>query len=95
MAAFEPCVEYAAKHNINVSGALSSAWGCVFEGKIPVQQLEKIVREFLKLGITELSLSDAAGMANPRQVYEIGSYMVKTFSQVKWILHCHNTGIWP
>ncbi|MEW9674113.1 hydroxymethylglutaryl-CoA lyase [Ammoniphilus sp. 3BR4] len=88
---FNPCMEYAAKHNINVSGALSSAWGCAFEGKIPVQQIEKIVREFLQLGITELSLSDAAGMANPRQVYEIGSYMVRTFPQVKWILHCHNT----
>nr|WP_082816886.1 hydroxymethylglutaryl-CoA lyase [Anaerosporomusa subterranea] len=91
MAGFVPCVEYAAKHNINVSGALSSAWGCAFEGKIPLQQIEKIVREYLKLGITELSLSDATGMGNPRQVYEIGSYMVKTFPQVKWVLHFHNT----
>ena len=91
MAGFIPCVEYAAKHNIAVSGALSSAWGCAFEGKIPVQQIEKIVREYLKLGITELSLSDATGMGNPRQVYEIGKYMVKTFPEVKWVLHFHNT----
>ena len=91
MTGFVPCVEYAAKHNINLSGALSSAWGCAFEGKIPVQQIERIVLEYLKLGITELSLSDATGMANPRQVYEIGSYMVKKFPQVKWILHFHNT----
>lgn len=91
MAGFAPCVEYAAKHNINVSGALSSAWGCAFEGRVPAAQIEKIVREYLKLGITELSLSDATGMGNPRQVYEIGSYMVKTFPQVKWVLHFHNT----
>jgi hydroxymethylglutaryl-CoA lyase len=91
MAGFIHCVEYAAKHNINVSGALSSAWGCAFEGKIPVQQIEKIVREYLKLGITELSLSDATGMGNPRQVYETGKYMVKTFPQVRWVLHFHNT----
>ena len=91
MQGFVPCVEYAAKNGINISGALSSAWGCAFEGKIPVQQIEKIVNEFLKLGITELSLSDAAGMANPRQVYEIGSYMVKTYPQVRWVLHLHNT----
>lgn len=91
MSGFVPCVEYAAKHNINLSGALSSAWGCAFEGKIPVQQIEKIVLEYLRLGITELSLSDATGMANPRQVYEMGSYMVKTFPQVKWVLHFHNT----
>ena len=91
MQGFLPCVEYAAKHNINISGALSSAWGCVFDGRIPVSQIEKIVKEFLKLGITELSLSDASGMANPRQVYEIGSYMVKTYPQVRWVLHFHNT----
>ncbi|AJQ27145.1 Hydroxymethylglutaryl-CoA lyase [Pelosinus fermentans JBW45] len=91
MEGFIPCVEYAAKHNIKVSGALSSAWGCAFEGKIPVQQIEKIVRAYLKLEITELSLSDATGMGNPRQVYEIGKYMVENFPQVKWILHFHNT----
>ncbi|SHJ38488.1 hydroxymethylglutaryl-CoA lyase [Geosporobacter subterraneus DSM 17957] len=91
MAGFIPCVEYAAKHNLSLSGALSSAWGCSFEGRIPAAQIEKIVREYLKLGITELSLSDATGMANPRQVYEVGSYMVKTFPEVKWILHFHNT----
>lgn len=91
MAGFIPCVEYAAKHGISVSGALSSAWGCAFEGKIPVPQIEKIVREYLRLGITELSLSDATGMANPRQVYEVGKYMIKTFPEVRWVLHLHNT----
>lgn len=91
MAGFGPCMEYAAKHNINVSGALSSAWGCAFEGKIPVEQLEKIVREFLRLGIKELSLSDATGMANPRQIYEVSRHMIETFPEVSWVLHFHNT----
>jgi hydroxymethylglutaryl-CoA lyase len=45
----------------------------------------------LRLGITELSLSDATGMANPRQVYEVGKYMIKTFPEVRWVLHLHNT----
>jgi len=91
MKGFEPCVEFAAKNNIELSGALSSAWGCAFEGKIPVEQIEKIVKAFLELGITELSLSDATGMANPRQVYEVGTYMTQNYPQVKWVLHLHNT----
>lgn len=91
MKGFIPCVEYAARHSIEVSGALSSAWGCAFEGKIPIQQLEKIVKAYLELGITELSLSDATGMANPRQIYEVGSHMIQTFPQVRWVLHLHNT----
>ena len=91
MAGFAECVEYAAKNNITISGALSSAWGCAFEGRIPVAQIEKIVKEFLKLGIKELSLSDATGMGNPRQVYEVCSYMVKTYPEISWVLHFHNT----
>lgn len=91
MEGFRPCVEFAAKQGIAISGALSSAWGCAWEGKIPVPQVEKITRTFLELGITELSLSDATGMANPRQVYEMGGHLKKTFPQVAWVLHLHNT----
>lgn len=91
MARFESCAEFAAKHDIALSGALSSAWGCAWEGKLPVAQLEKITRAFLELGITELSLSDATGMADPRQVYEMGGYMRKAFPDVTWVLHLHNT----
>ena len=91
MEGFVACVEFAAKNGVELSGALSSAWGCAFEGKIPAQQVEKVVRAYLKLGITELSLSDATGMANPRHIYEMGGYMIRTFPEVKWVLHLHNT----
>jgi hydroxymethylglutaryl-CoA lyase len=91
MEGFTNCVEYAAKNNMEVSGAISTSFGCPFQGKVPVEQVENVVRRFLQLGITELSLSDTTGMANPRQVFELGSYMVKTFPQVRWVMHFHNT----
>ncbi len=88
---FATSVEFALKNSMTVSGAISTSFGCPFAGKVPVQQVENAVRGFLKLGITELSLSDTTGMANPRQVYELGSYMVRTFPQVSWVMHFHNT----
>ena len=91
MEGFKPCVDFAAKNGIEISGALSSAWGCAFEGRIAQEQIEKITRAFIALGITELSLSDATGMANPRHIYEMGGYMRKTFPDVRWVLHLHNT----
>ena len=91
MEGFIPCVEFAAKNGIEISGAMSSAWGCAWEGTLPVAQIEKLTRRFIELGITELSLSDATGMADPRQVYEMGGYLVKTFPEVNWVLHLHNT----
>jgi Isopropylmalate/homocitrate/citramalate synthases len=91
MDGFNSCVEFAAKNNMEVSGAISTSFGCPFQGKVPVEQVENVVGGFLKLGITELSLSDTTGMANPRQVFELGSHMVKAFPQVKWVMHFHNT----
>ena len=30
-------------------------------------------------------------MANPRQVYELGTQMIQMFPDVKWVMHFHNT----
>ena len=91
MAGFKPCVEFAARHGMTISGALSSAWGCAWEGKLASAQIEKLTRAFVDLGITELSLSDATGMANPRQILEMGGHLRRAFPEVSWVLHLHNT----
>lgn len=88
---FADCVEFAAKNNMMLSGAISTSFGCPFQGRVPVAQVENVVRSFVKLGITELSLSDTTGMANPRQVFELGTQMIATFPEVRWVMHFHNT----
>ena len=88
---FADCVEFATKNNMVLSGAISTSFGCPFIGKVPVEMVENVVRSFVKLGITELSLSDTTGMANPRQVFELGTHMIRTFPEVQWVMHFHNT----
>lgn len=88
---FEECIELAKSHNITVSGAISVAFGCPFEGKVPVANLKAYTKQFLSSGVSEISLSDTTGMGNPNQVYEILSEMVQSFPEVKWILHMHDT----
>lgn len=88
---FADCVEFAAKNNMLLSGAISTSFGCPFIGKVPVNMVENAVNSFVKLGITELSLSDTTGMANPRQVFELGTQMRASFPEVQWVMHFHNT----
>lgn len=88
---FADCVEFAARNHMTLSGAISTSFGCPFQGKVPAEQVENAVRSFVKLGITELSLSDTTGMANPRQVYELATAMRQLFPQVQWVMHFHNT----
>ena len=88
---FKECVAFAHENGAEVSGAISTAFGCPFEGKISPLKLVEITEKFQELGITELSMSDTTGMANPRQVYDTASFMRGKFPEVRWFLHFHNT----
>jgi len=88
---FKECTAFAAANGIEVSGAISTAFGCPFEGKVPPSQVKEIAGRMHDLGLAELSLSDTTGMANPRQVFDLSSMMRKEFPDVKWFLHFHNT----
>ena len=88
---FADCVDFAARNAMTLSGAISTSFGCPFQGKVPVEQVENAVRSFVKFGITELSLSDTTGMANPRQVFELGTHLIRMFPEVQWVMHFHNT----
>ncbi|MBV1756393.1 MAG: hydroxymethylglutaryl-CoA lyase [Dethiosulfatibacter sp.] len=88
---FKECVDLAKKYDIEVSGAISTSFGCPFEGEISIERIDELVLEFVKLGIKEISLSDTTGVANPKEVYEKCLYFKTKYKDLKWILHLHNT----
>lgn len=88
---FGECVDFAKSHGAGVSGAISTAFGCPFEGKVSPGAVMEIAGKLHAMGLTELSLSDTTGMANPRQVYELSRRAGKEFPAVDWFLHFHNT----
>lgn len=91
VAGFKECVDKALANNIAISGSISMAFGSPWDKEIPVQDVKDIVQAYLNVGVTEISLSDASGMAYPSQVYEMCIKMKKEFPQVNWWLHFHNT----
>lgn len=91
VAGFQECVHKAKDNTIGISGSVSMAFGSPWDKKIPLEDVKDIVDAYLKVGITEISLSDASGMAFPSQVFEICTEMKKVYPQVRWWLHFHNT----
>lgn len=91
VAGFRESVNLAAKHGLEVSGSISMPFGSPWEGKIKLEDIQNIVDAYLKVGVKEISLSDASGMAVPNQVYSICRSMQDKYPQVKWWLHFHNT----
>ncbi len=88
---FVECADYAAAHGMELSGAISTAFGCPFEGRVSLEQVLKVVACFREIGVRELSLSDTTGMAHPRQVYAYCRRVQAEFPDITWNLHFHNT----
>lgn len=91
VAGFASCVEKAGEAHIDISGSISMAFGSPWDREIPIQDVKDIVDAYLNVGVTEISLSDASGMAYPTQVYDICTEMKRCYPQVNWWLHFHNT----
>ena len=62
-----------------------------WDKEIPLSDVKEIVDAYLAVGVTEISLSDASGVAFPSQVYGMCEQMAKEYPQVTWWLHFHNT----
>lgn len=80
------------KEQIHIRSIIGTAFGCPFEGNIPLMQVLKIAEQLIKAGCTDITLADTTGMANPRQVQNV----VRTFKDIfgeniKLGLHFHNT----
>ena len=88
---FAECVAFAQSKGITLSGAIATAFGYYAEGIIGLEKIIPLVGAYINLGITEISMSDSVGLANPKQVFTYMSKLIASYPQVKWTLHTHNT----
>lgn len=91
VARFGDCVTCAKEVGLEISGSISMAFGSPWDKEIPIGAVASIVEAYMAVGINEISLSDASGMAFPPQVQEICAYMKKHYPKNMWWLHFHNT----
>ena len=91
VAGFAACCDRAKSAGIEISGSISMPFGSPWDKGIPLSDVKEIVEAYLSVGITEISLSDAAGVAVPNQVYAMCTEMKHSYPQVSWWLHFHNT----
>ena len=91
VAGFASCVEAAENAGIEISGSISMPFASPWEGVTPVETVDSIIEAYLNVGITEISLSDASGMATPAQVNSLCRHVLEKYPQATWWLHFHNT----
>jgi hydroxymethylglutaryl-CoA lyase len=76
---------------IEPSGGMACALGCPFEGKVTIQQVERVVDRYRAIGIRSIGIADTIGTSNPKQVYEVSAHLRDRYPDVHWSLHLHNT----
>ncbi len=72
-------------------GAVACAFGCPFEGEVPVDAALRIVDAYARLGVDRLSLGDTTGMATPPTVSRLVEAVRERFPELRLALHFHNT----
>ncbi len=81
-----------AKHaGMPVSASIAVAFGCPFEGELPLSRLEEVIRETVDAGPDELALADTIGVAAPGDVTERVALARRLAPGVPLRLHFHNT----
>lgn len=88
---FKPLIELGKQSNIAISGSISVAFGCPYEGHVPVERLAMICERYRSFGITEVSLADTTGMANPTKIKNNIRALRLQFPDITFSLHLHNT----
>ena len=88
---FEEVSRIAAGSNIPVQGVIATAFGCPFEGDVPIEQLGRIAQHFSELGFKGIGLGDTTGMATPPIVRRAVKHLQDTLPELPIGLHFHNT----
>lgn len=91
VAGFADCVKESEANGIAVSGSISMPFASPWEGRTPVEDVDSIIEAYIKVGISEISLSDTSGMAVPNQVYDLCAHVREKYPEATWWLHFHNT----
>ncbi len=88
---FGDVARIAGEAGIPVHGAIATAFGCPFEGDVPVSALAAIGATFRDLGFNGLTLGDTTGMATPPLVRAAVVHLRAELAGFHVGLHFHNT----
>ena len=81
----------AANGKIDVGITIGAAFGCPFEGDVPLARLMEVVEACMAHDPFELALADTIGVATPRDITERVTAVRHAFPDVRLRLHLHNT----
>ncbi len=84
-------IETAHRAEVTCQVIVSTAFGCPYEGDVPVSRVVAVAGRAVADGADSISFGDTTGMATPRRVTELVGEFRSAFPDVPLNLHFHNT----
>ena len=89
---FRVVIARAHADGIMVRASVSTAFGCPFEGAVPVGNVVRLAQRLLDAGADTLSIADTIGVGTPNQVIEVVSGLLDAGIPLdRFGLHFHDT----
>jgi hydroxymethylglutaryl-CoA lyase len=84
-------IDQAHERGVTCQVIVSTAWGCPYEGDVPVDRVVRVASRAVADGADSISFGDTTGMATPRRVRELVGAFRSAHPEVPLNLHFHNT----
>lgn len=84
-------IEAAVEHDVGVTAGVMCAFGCFYEGAVPVDKVMRIVARLKEKQPSEIGLADTSGMADPEAIRNMIRVLGEEVLLERVTLHLHDT----
>ncbi|HVP84133.1 MAG TPA: hydroxymethylglutaryl-CoA lyase [Rhizomicrobium sp.] len=84
-------IERAKKAGVRAQATISVAFGCPFEGEVPLSRVIEMAKAIAKAGPHEIAVADTVGVGVPAQVKEMIAALREAIPGMPLRCHFHNT----
>ena len=91
IARFEPVAQAAKDNGLRLRGSISCAFGCPYQGDVPLDAVADVVGRMRDLGCDEIDIADTIGVATPRKTQAVMETAARAFALDRISGHFHDT----
>ncbi len=91
IAAFRDVVKAARSEGMWIRGYVSTAFGCPYEGAVPVERVVRVASALAEMGIDEISIGDTIGVGTPNAVVDVAGALQAHMPVERLAMHFHDT----
>jgi hydroxymethylglutaryl-CoA lyase len=91
IARFEPVAKAAKEHGLRLRASISCAFGCPYQGEVPLDAVADVVGRMRDLGCDEIDIADTIGVSTARKTQAVMERAARAFRIDGIAGHFHDT----